>query len=257
VEHRYHYVETLDRELLLTEERTAEVLLERLDARERREQLLALFVRERMAVLARFDRLTEPDALLVLRDVLDLVGARAAIGLAQPRQRVGERLARDVQAEHGRRDARLQLRRQLRDQALRLERRIARRLGAEGIEMRGEVAVHAVGLDEGHRRGDRAEQLVADGQRLGRGGRGCRRRRGWRGRRHVAVARALEQPREPGMRRDQVAATALEELAPLTRDRIWVLEVVLEQVAREACVQPVDVGHYTCCSNRATRADCS
>ena len=38
--------------------------------------------RERLAVAARLDRLAQPDALLVVGDVLDLVGDRPAVGLA-------------------------------------------------------------------------------------------------------------------------------------------------------------------------------
>ena len=113
------------------------------------------------------------------------------------------------------------------------------------------MAVHAVRLHQRHRRRDRAQQLVGDRRRLDRRGR-------WDGGgRRIPVAGALEQAREPRMGRDDVAATAFEELAPLRRDRVRVLEVVLEKVAREPRVQPIDVGHYCCCSNRATRAGCS
>ena len=54
------------------------------------------------------------------------------------------------------------------------------------------------------------------------------------------------------MRGDELAVAALEELAPLGRDRIGVLEVVLEQEPGVAGVQPVDVlrAHRLCCSNR-------
>ena len=48
----------------------------------------------------------------------------------------------------------------------RVERRVADRLGAERVEARGEVAVHAVGLDEAGRGLDRLEQrLVRDRRR--------------------------------------------------------------------------------------------
>ena len=60
------------------------------------------------------------------------------------------------------RDARLQLRRELRLHALGLERGIAGRLGAERVEPGREMAVRPVRLDERHRRGDAAEQLVVD-----------------------------------------------------------------------------------------------
>ena len=67
----------------------------------------------------------------------------------------------------------------------------------------------------------------------------------------MAVPGRLQQAGETGMRRDDVAVAALEELAPLARDRVRVLEVLLEQVAREAGVQAVDVSHYVLCSNEA------
>ena len=58
-------------------------------------------------------------------------------------------------------------------------------------------------------------------------------------------------PRKPGMSRDDLAVAAFEEPTPFARDRLWVLEVLLEQVAREARVQAVDVSHYVLCSNEA------
>ena len=91
--------------------------------------------------------------------MLDLVRDRAAVGLAEERQHIGERLAGDVHAKDGRRDARLQLGRELRLEPQRLERRVADRLGAERVEPCGEVAVRAVRLHERHRRGDAAEEL--------------------------------------------------------------------------------------------------
>jgi hypothetical protein len=91
------------------------------------------------------------------------------------------------------------------------------------------MAVHPVCLDERHRGGDRTEQLVRDRLCLGRrGGLGLDRRR------RLAVARALEQAREPRMGGHDVTAPALEELTPLRRDRVRILEVLLEQVACEA-----------------------
>ena len=95
VEHRHHHVEALERELLLPEERAAQVLLEALDLREpARGARMRSSARERLAVAARLDRLAQPDALFVVGDVLELVGDRAAVDLAQRGQRLGERLAR-------------------------------------------------------------------------------------------------------------------------------------------------------------------
>ena len=96
VEHRHHHVEPLDRELLLAEERAAQVPLHPLHLGEPGEQPLLLVGGERIAVAARLDRLAQPHALLVVGDVLELVGARAAVDLAQRRERLAERLARDV-----------------------------------------------------------------------------------------------------------------------------------------------------------------
>jgi hypothetical protein len=79
VEHRHH-VEALDRELLLAEE----ALCSRPRAPrpgEALEQAALLLGVERLPVGARLDGLTKPDALLVVGDVLDLVGDRAAVGL--------------------------------------------------------------------------------------------------------------------------------------------------------------------------------
>ena len=110
-----------------------------------------------------------------------------------------------------------------------------------------EVAVRAVRLDERHRRGDAAEQLRVDGRRLRRlehrdrclGGVGL-------GPRVADVVgpvprKTLEQPREPGMGREQFGVAALEERAPLGRHALRVLEVVVEQRACVAGVQAVDV----------------
>ena len=90
VEHRDHHVEALDRELLLAEEGAAKVALEALDLGQALEQSALLIGLQRLAVLPRLDRLPEPDAALVVGDVLDLVRDRAAVGVPQPRQGVGE-----------------------------------------------------------------------------------------------------------------------------------------------------------------------
>ena len=91
------------------------------------------------------------------RDVLDLVGDRAAVGLAQVRQRVFEVLARDVDPQDLRRDAPHQLRRQV--DRVGVERRVADRVLPERVERRGEVAVGAVGLDQRRRRLHGLQQL--------------------------------------------------------------------------------------------------
>src|ERR671914_335975 len=90
VEHRHHGVEPLDRELLLPEEGLVEVVLERLDLGEPLQQAAARLGLERLAVLAGLDRLAQPHALLVVRDVLDLVGDRPRVGAAQVREGLGK-----------------------------------------------------------------------------------------------------------------------------------------------------------------------
>ena len=194
VEHRDHHVQALDRELLLTEERAPQVALHPLHLAQAPEQPHSLVTRERASVAARLDRLAEPDPLLVIRDVLDLVGDRPRVGLTKVRQSVGQRLALDVQTEQRGRNPRLQLRRQLRDQALGLESRIAGRIGTERVEAGREMPVHPERFDERHRRGDPSEELrvLRRDRRSGR-----RRRRGDRRRVTVPVgSRELEQARE-------------------------------------------------------------
>ena len=55
------------------------------------------------------------------------------------------------------------------------------------------------------------------------------------------VATAVKQPGEAGMGRDELGGPALEERAPLGRDRFGILEVLVEQGARVAGIQAVDV----------------
>ena len=210
VEHRHERLETLERELLLPEERPSQVLLEALGLGEPVQERLPLLRVERLPEAPRLDRLPEPDALGVVGDVLDLVGDRARVDGAEERERLEQRVPFDVEAEQGGRDARLQLGRQGRDEAGLVERRVAHRLGAERVEPGGQVPVHPVGLDERHGRGDAAEQVLVD-----RGGspprvpvrarrRPGRRRRRARRRSAEAPARRRARPQaERGARREQ------------------------------------------------------
>ena len=88
VEHGHEHVEPLDGELLLSDERASQVGLERLHPGQAAQELALLVGRELYPVPARLDGPPEPDALGVIRDVLDLVGDRAAVDIAQARQRV-------------------------------------------------------------------------------------------------------------------------------------------------------------------------
>ncbi len=238
VEHRHEHVEPLDRKLLLPEERLAQICLEPADLGQAGQERELLLVGERLAVAAGLDRLAEPDALLEIGDVLDLVRDRLAIRLLQPGQRVRERVSLDVCPQQPRRDARLQLRRQLRVHALRLERGIAGRLGAERVEARCEMPVRPVRLDERHRRGDTFEQLVVDLGRPCLGQRCLGHDRSDGG----AVRPPLEQADEAGLQPEQLPVVrGLEERTPLLGDGRRILEILLEQLTREARVQRVDV----------------
>ena len=86
VEHGHEHVETLDRELLLPDERAAEVCLEPFDLREPAQQVPALLGIEVDAEPAGLDGLAQPDALGVVGDVLDLVRDRPRVDVAQARQ---------------------------------------------------------------------------------------------------------------------------------------------------------------------------
>ena len=99
VEHRDQHVDALERELLLTEERAAQVLLEALDPGQALQQGAALLGGQRLPEASRLDRAPEPDALGVVGDVLDLVRDRPAVDLAQAWQRLEERVAFDVEPQ--------------------------------------------------------------------------------------------------------------------------------------------------------------
>jgi hypothetical protein len=109
------------------------------------------------------------------------------------RERLRERLARDVEAEQGGGDSRLELRCERRLEELGLECGIAGRLRAERIERRGQVPVGSVRLDERHRGGDGADQPLVDLPR-GVGGSGRRRRCLDRELAVPVVSQRLEQP---------------------------------------------------------------
>ena len=218
---------------------------------------ISLLGRERLAVAARLDRLPQPDALRMVGEVLDLVGHRAAVDRAEVRQRFLQRLARDVHPQQRRGNPLLKLGRQRRDQPRLVECRVAERLGAERVEARRQVPVHAVRLDERHRGCDAADQRLVDRGRcrgFGGGRRGSLSRRGGDRRglavRSVLALERLEQAEQARMRGDERAVAALEQLAPLGRHRVRVLEVVLEQEPGVPGVEPVDVvlAHRRCCT---------
>ena len=252
VEHRDHHVEPFERELLLPEEPLAQESLHSLDLAEAAEERSLLVGRRRLAVRPGLDRAPQPEALLVIGEVLELVGDASAIGLDELGQHVGERLAGHVHAEHRCRDAGLQLGRQPGLEPKRLERRVTDRLRSERVEPRAQVAVRPVRLDERHRRRDAPEQLrvgVDCLRSLEHDDRGCDLFVRFRfGCRLVTVLgpvarEPLEQPREPRMGLDQMRVAALEQRAPGRRNAVRVLEVLVEQRLRVATVQTVDVAH--------------
>ena len=268
VEHRDEDVDPLERELLLAEERAPEVLLEAFDLCEAAQKSETLLRLELHPEAARLDRLPQPDPLRMVRDVLDLVRARARVDLAEARQCVEEGLAGHGEPQQAGRDPALQLGRERRHEPRLVECRVTGRLGAERIEPRREVPMRAVRLDERHRRRDRSRQArVLRGRRgsrretrvlrrrsrcqrhLGRrgrlrGGRGRGRRRlgrlrglgcGWADRGSVRVRRRL------GL----AVSSCLEDLPPLVRDTRGTLREVLEELGDVGGVRPGDVvcGH--------------
>ena len=192
----------------------------------RRSSLRFSSSRQRRAEGAGLDLLAQPHALAVRGDVLDLVGDRAAVGLAQVRQRVGQRRARHVRAQ----DLRGDLAHDLLGQPERLgvERRVALGLGAERVEPRGQVAVRAVRLDQ--RRGglDGLQQLLA------------RRRRRPRGRappRRGAGARRLTAGARRGGRRAERGAEVGEDLLV---EAVLALQVLLDDLQELAGLGALD-----------------
>ena len=188
VEHRHGHVEALDRELVLAEVGLVHEALQRVHLDEALEQRLLLVVGQRLAERAGLDLLAQPHALAVGGDVLDLVGDRAAVGLAQVRQRVGERRPGHPHAQDLGGDLRHQFGREA--ERLGVQGGVALGLDAERVQARGEVAVGAECLQQRGGRLHGLQQLfVGRGARRaaaarlldrGRGRRGSGRRRGHR-----------------------------------------------------------------------------
>ena len=167
VDHRHRHVQALDRELLLPQVGLVHEALEGVDLGQPLEQGLLLVAGQRMAELPGLDRLAQPQTLAVRRDVLDLVGDRAAVGLVQVGQGLGKSGAGDIHTQDPGRDLGHQFGRQA--QRLGIERRIALGLATERIEVGGQVAMRAVSLEQRGRGLNGLEQFLVE---LGRGGRG-------------------------------------------------------------------------------------
>ncbi len=181
VEHRDDGIEALDREHLLAQVGLLEEALELEDVDQPAQQAAFLVVGEGPAVGAGLDHLPHPGALLVGGEVLELVGHRPAVGLAQPRQRLQQGFPRDADLEDRGGDLRHQLGGEV--EVLRLDRGVPLRRRAERVEPGGQVAVGAVALQQRGRRGDGSEQLLVG--RAGGARRGGRAERGSRGRGRV------------------------------------------------------------------------
>ena len=214
----------------------------------------------RLAVAARLDRLAQPDALLVVGDVLDLVGDRAAVDLAQPRVRVGERLRRRrraaeavpgcapsarASASGSAARARVPGRPAARSRAGRVR---AARWPCVRYALTSDIAAatppssslvrrrRLAARERGRSRQPAREPPPADA-------------RSW-----PSPWKQLEQPRQAGLQREQRFGLALEERPPLGRHRARIVEVLLEEQRRVARVQSVDLrpGHPTPCCSRAS-----
>ena len=170
VQHGHQHVHALDREPLLAQVRLVEELLQGLDLGEAAEQRAPLLGGERLAVGAGLDLRPQPDALLVGRDVLDLVRHGSAVGGLEIGQRLGQRPTRHAIRRTFGGDRRHDLRREPQRRGRGRGRRSA---GAKGIEVGGEVAVHSERLDQRHGGGDVVQHLgrdrPADSSRLAAG----------------------------------------------------------------------------------------
>ncbi len=159
VEHRHGHIDALDRKLMLTEVGLVHEALERVDFDEALEQRAPLVIPERLPKRAALDLLSQPGALTVRADVLDLEGDRAAVDLLQVRVGLGERPPGNVDLEDPGRDLRHQLWRQA--ERAGVQRRVSDRRRAERVELRRQVPVRAVRSHERDGGLNGGEQLLA------------------------------------------------------------------------------------------------
>ena len=158
VEHQDHRVEPLDGELLGAEEGALQERLKALNAQQA-DQLTALLLRGSFDPEgARLDGLAQPDALAVGAEVLDLVGDRLAVDLGESIEDGLERVALDEGAQRGGRHG--FERALVKFEERRVECGVAGWLRAEWVELRGEVPVGAVRLDQRHAGAHVGEQLL-------------------------------------------------------------------------------------------------
>ena len=276
VEHRHEDVEALDRELLLADERTPQVGLERLHLREPLEQRAPLLGGQRPTEPARLDRLTEPDALGVIRDVLDLVGDRPRVDLTKPRERVTQRLTGHREPEELGGNAGLELRRQRRLEARLVECGVPHRLRAERIEARIQMPVHAIRLHERHRGCDRRRRALrraaegtggaaTGGGTAGGGGATTGSSTSTRPPSTTASAPFPSRPVRPPTRRSSPGSAvrtstppASKSVAPSRIDCLRILEVLLEELPDVPGVQAggLEAGHAAFLCAGVSRSRC-
>jgi hypothetical protein len=168
-----------------------------------------------------------------------------------------------MDAEHGRRDSRLELRRQLRLESERIERRISDRYRAERVEPCRQVAVHPMGFDKSHGGSDASEELDVDDRR-GRG-LGDRFDREFGERRPgvslglsrfdrcgdavsvpdvMTICRVpLEQSREPREDVEDSGIAVFEQCAPLGGNSLGIVEIFVQKQTRVSGIYAVDVMH--------------
>ncbi len=170
------------------------------------------------------------------RDVLELVGQRAAVGLTQLGKGLGQGLRRDVKAEDARWDPGLELGREPGHEPVRVERGVAGRLRAQWVDVSGQVAVGPMRLDQRHRRRNAPEEQVV-GSGLGR--RGSRGGSHGRGAVAATVARELAQPLRVGQAGEDELRVGLEEGPPFRVDGLRGGEVLGQQLLDEAAVEVV------------------
>src|SRR5205823_12824711 len=103
LQHDNHGVETFDGKRLLAEEGSAQITIHGLHFRQAPQQLELALRAERLSIAAGLDPLAQPVALLVARDVLDLIGDGGAVGLTQVGENLRQVFAGNPHPEHRRR----------------------------------------------------------------------------------------------------------------------------------------------------------
>ena len=225
VEHRDHRVEPFDGELLLAEERAAQIALHALDLGQPPEQHAPLVLRREACGTG--PTRSPSAATRAPRGSRCARSRRPSSRSTSPADAGGRRRASRPGTWTRRTrggDLGLELGREPRLEALGLERGISGRLAAERVEARGEVAVHAMRLDERHRGGDRSEELRAAPPPRRRGSSvaavgGAR----------VELADALDD-----RARLELLGRVLEERTPRRVDRLGRSQVLLEKLLDEA-----------------------